>query len=62
MLKRCSVCKKAPTRFIQNGFAYCGRSSVLGSFNTFGYCKAKKVESKELKDYVRAMAKLGTDY
>ena len=47
---------------MNNGFGYCGRSSVLGTMNMFGYCKAKKTESPELKKYVSRMAKLGMDY
>ena len=62
VLKKCSVCKKAKATFMNNGFGYCGRSSVLGTMNMFGYCKAKKVESAELKKYVSRMAKLGMDY
>ncbi len=62
VLKKCSVCKKAKATFMNNGFGYCGRSSVLGTMNMFGYCKDKKVESPELQKYVSRMAKLGMDY
>ena len=36
VLKKCSVCKKAKATFMNNGFGYCGRSSVLGTMNMFG--------------------------
>ena len=51
--KRCSVCKTANVKFMQNGLGYCGISSVLGSMNMFGFCKAKKKESPELKKYAQ---------
>ena len=52
--KRCSVCNNDDVKFMQNGLGYCGVSSVLGSMNMFGFCKAKKKESPELKKYVQA--------
>ncbi len=52
--KRCEVCKTANVKFMQNGLGYCGISSVLGSMNIFGFCKAKKKESPELKKYAQA--------
>ena len=52
--KKCEVCKTANVKFMQNGLGYCGISSVLGSMNIFGFCKAKKKESPELKKYAQA--------
>ena len=54
--KKCDVCKAANVKFMQNGLGYCGISSVLGSMNMFGFCKAKKRESPELKKYIQAHA------
>jgi hypothetical protein len=54
--KKCDVCKSANVKFMQNGLGYCGISSVLGSMNMFGFCKAKKRESPELKKYIQAHA------
>ena len=54
--KKCDVCKSANVKFIQNGLGYCGISSVLGSMNMFGFCKAKKRESPELKKYIQEHA------
>ena len=54
--KKCDVCKSANVKFMQNGLGYCGISSVLGSMNMFGFCKAKKRESPELKKYIQSHA------
>ena len=51
---KCDVCNAANVKFMQNGLGYCGISSVLGLMNTFGFCKAEKRESPELKKYVQA--------
>ena len=51
---KCDVCNTANVKFMQNDLGYCGISSVLGLMNTFGFCKAKKRESPELKKYVQA--------
>ena len=52
--KKCDVCNTANVKFMQNGLGYCGVSSALGYMNVFGFCKAKKKESPELKKYVQA--------
>ena len=52
--KKCDVCKSANVKFMQNGLGYCGVSSTLGYMNVFGFCKAKKRESPELKKYIQA--------
>lgn len=52
--KKCEVCKTANVKFMQNGLGYCGVSSTLGYMNLFGFCKAKKKESPELKKYAQA--------
>ena len=62
VIKKCGICKKAKATFVNNGSGYCGRSSMLGTNNMFGYCMTKKTESPELKKYVSRMAKLGMDY
>jgi hypothetical protein len=54
--KKCDVCKVANVKFMQNGLGYCGVSSTLGYMNVFGFCKAKKRESPELKKYIQAHA------
>ena len=54
--KKCDVCKSANVKFMQNGLGYCGVSSTLGYMNVFGFCKAKKRESPELKKYVQSHA------
>ena len=51
---KCDVCNAANVKFVQNDLGYCGISSVLGLMNTFGFCKAKKRESPELKKYLQA--------
>ena len=51
--KRCKVCNTKEVKFVQNGLGYCGISSVLGSMNIFGFCKAKKKESPELVKYTQ---------
>ena len=52
--KRCEVCNTTEVKFVQNGLGYCGISSVLGSMNIFGFCKAKKKEAPELVKYTKA--------
>ena len=54
--KKCDVCKSANVKFMQNGLGYCGVSSTLGYMNVFGFCKAKKRESPELKKYIQSHA------
>ena len=62
VIKKCGICKKVKATFVNNGSGYCGRSSMLGTNNMFGYCMTKKVESTELKNYVAKMNKLGLEY
>ena len=57
--KRCEVCNTKEVKFVQNGLGYCGISSVLGSMNIFGFCKAKKKES--LRKLWRFLLQLLTD-
>ena len=51
--KRCEVCNTTEVKFVQNGLGYGGVSSVLGSMNMFGFCKAKKTEAPELVKYTK---------
>ena len=51
--ERCEVCNTTEVKFVQNGLGYCGVSSVLGSMNMFGFCKAKKTEAPELVKYTK---------
>jgi len=62
VIKKCGICKKAKATFVNNGSGYCGRSSMLGIANMFGYCKTTKTESPELKKYLAKMDKLGLEY
>jgi len=45
---KCNKCN-ASARFQHEGVNWCATDSFIGTANMFGYCKTKKVNSKQLR-------------
>ena len=53
---KCNTCNKK-ARFQHEGVNWCATDSFIGTANMFGYCKTKKVNSKQLRRKLNAIQK-----
>lgn len=56
MKMKCNKCN-ASARFQHEGVNWCATDSFIGTANMFGYCKTKKVNSKQLRRKLNAIQK-----
>ena len=56
MKMRCNKCNEK-ARFQHEGVNWCATDSFIGTANMFGYCKTKKVNSKQLRRKLNAIQK-----